>query len=82
MCQINPTPAGREPDHGDGIIIYRHTYRGFTLRTHRTVRTTPVGWVYGVHDEHGQYTYGYKPTQREALDAAAHYVHGVCDVAA
>lgn len=69
-------PAGREPDHGDGVTIYRHTLDGFTIRTHRTVRTSPAGWVYGVHDETGQYAYGYAPTQRAALDAAVEYVTG------
>lgn len=76
MRQETATPkaAGREADHGDGVTIYRHTLDGFLIRTHRTVRVSPAGWVYGVHDETGQYTYGYASTQREALERAASYI--------
>lgn len=69
--QSAPKAAGREPDHGDGVTIYRHTLAGFTIRTHRTVRSTPAGWVYGIHDDDGQHTYGYADTQSGALNAAA-----------
>lgn len=80
MCQIwtKATAIGRE-DHGDGVTIYRHEVDGFLIRTHRTVRVSPAGWVYGVYDSAGgQYTYGYAPTQREALRAASHYVIARC----
>lgn len=91
MCQLwmKAAPAGRESDRGDGVTIYRHTVEGFLIRTHRTVRVSPAGWVYGVYDpgagrgddDYGtQYTYGYEPTQREALRAASHYVIGRCGV--
>jgi hypothetical protein len=57
MCNLwmAATPAGREPDRGDGVTVYRHTVNGFTVRTHRTVRTTPAGWVYGVYDHTAAY---------------------------
>ena len=80
MCNTMPTAAGREPDYGDGVTIYRHTYDGFVIRTHRTVRVSPAGWVFGVYDESGaQYTYGYTTTQREALSTGVHYIMGVCE---
>lgn len=68
--------AGREPDYGDGVTIYRHTFDGFLIRTHRTVRTTPAGWVYGIHDDAGQYVVGYASTQTDALAAAVAYIRG------
>jgi hypothetical protein len=87
MCNLwmAATPAGREPDRGDGVTVYRHTVNGFTVRTHRTVRTTPAGWVYGVYDHTAaydaaaaQYTCGYAPTKGAALRAASHYVVAGC----
>lgn len=87
MCKLwsKPTAAGRAPDYGDGVTIYRHTLRGFTIHTHRTVRVSPAGWVYGVYDgvnaagdAIGQYTYGYASTQRDALRDASHYVIAPC----
>lgn len=91
MCQLwtKATLAGREADRGDGVTIYRHIVDGVLIRTHRTVRVSPAGWVYGVYDgpanspddDYGsQYTYGYAPTQREALQEASHYVIGRCGV--
>ena len=71
---------GKEPDHGDGVAIYRHEHNGFLVRTHRTVRTSPAGWVYAVYDgthdddDGDQYTVGYAPTQRAALAIAAAFI--------
>lgn len=84
MCELwsKGTPAGREADRGDGVTIYRHTLEGFLIRTHRTVRVSPAGWVFGVYDpgtvgddNYGaQYTYGYASTQSDALRQATHYI--------
>jgi len=46
-------PAEVVTTHGDGIVIYNHEHNGHLVRTHRTVRTSPAGWVWAVHDEHG-----------------------------
>jgi hypothetical protein len=71
-----PSYCGKLPDDGSGPRIYVHGLHGFAIHTHRTWRVSPAGWVYGVYDENGQYTYGYEPTQREALSAAARYIYG------
>lgn len=75
-----PTPApaycGKLPDAGDGVTIYVHGLHGFAIHTHRTVRTTPAGWVWGVYDETGQYAYGYAGTRGDAVTDAADYITG------
>lgn len=80
MCDHKPTPAGQEPDHGDGVKIYRHEFDGLIIRTHRTVRSTPAGWVWAVYtpDMSTQLAQGYQSTQRDALSEAAHRVTGRC----
>jgi hypothetical protein len=78
VCTLTPAYCGKLPDPGDGTRIYVHGFHGFAIHTHRTVRTSPAGWVFGVYDENGQYTYGYEPTQRQALQTAAHFIAGPC----
>jgi len=80
MCNHKPSPIGQEQDHGDGVKIYRHSFDGLILRTHRTVRTSPAGWVWAVYtaDMSTQLALGFKSTQRDALSEAAHRVSGQC----
>lgn len=81
MCDYKPTPLGQESDHGDGVKIYRHLFAGLVIRTHRTVRTSPAGWVWSVELSGKQVTFGYAPTQRQALGEAAHRMSGQCGYA-
>lgn len=64
-----PHYLGRErPEPGD-VVIHEHGIAGAIIRTHRTYRTSPAGWVYQVR--HGDWCeVGYTQTQREALAVA------------
>lgn len=56
-------------DHGDGVTVHEHGVAGAVITTHRTVRTSPAGWVWRV--TRGDWTeLGYVRTQREALAVA------------
>lgn len=64
-----PHYIGRErPEPGD-VVIHEHGIAGAIIRTHRTVRTSPAGWVYQIR--RGDWCeVGYTRTQREALQVA------------
>jgi hypothetical protein len=56
--------------HGDGVTIHEHGIGGAIIRTHRTHRVSPAGWVYRI--ARGDWSEaGYTRTQREALEVAA-----------
>lgn len=53
----------------DGITIHEHGIGGAIIKTHRTHRVSPAGWVYSVR--RGDWSeVGYVNTQREALAVA------------
>jgi hypothetical protein len=65
-----PRPVKREDPDGSGITIHTHNLAGAEVRTHRTYRVSPAGWVYAV--TFGTWhTMGYARTQRESLEVAA-----------
>lgn len=53
----------------DGITIHEHGIAGAIIKTHRTYRTSPAGWVYQVRRGDWQLV-GYTRSQREALAVA------------
>ena len=60
---------GKERKLGDDVVIYRHEHNGHVVRTHRTVRTSPAGWVWTVYNAqtYRRVNQGYASTQRQAL---------------
>lgn len=55
--------------HGDGVTIHYHGISGAIIKTHKTYRVSPAGWVYSV--TRGDWsTWGYVRTQREGLMVA------------
>ena len=64
-----PHFLARSKSEPEGIAIHEHGVAGAVIRTHRTYRTSPAGWVYSV--TRGDWsTVGYTRTQREALEVA------------
>lgn len=53
-----------------GLVLTDHGIAGAVIRTHRTWRTSPAGWVYRVRFGDWE-SVGYERTQRDALYAAA-----------
>lgn len=52
-----------------GITIHEHGIAGAIIKTHRTYRVSPAGWVYNIR--RGDWSQvGYTRTQREALAVA------------
>lgn len=80
MCTKEVRSLGKEaPVEGwEHLPVYLHLFDGVIIRTHRTYRTSPAGWVWGVHIDGRQQVMGYAPTQKQALQEAAHRVSGVC----
>lgn len=65
----DPHPLSRETDPDWGITIHEHGISGAVIRTHKTHRTSPAGWVYSIR--RGEWSeVGYTRTQREALQVA------------
>lgn len=55
--------------HGDGVTIHEHGISGAIIKTHRTHRVSPAGWVYSI--VRGDWSeWGYVRTQREGLQVA------------
>lgn len=64
-----PHRLGRETEPAHGITIHEHGIAGAVIRTHRTHRVSPAGWVYSiVRGEWREVVY--TRTQREALAVA------------
>lgn len=64
-----PHYIGRERPEPDDVVIHEHGIGGAIIKTHRTVRTSPAGWVYQIR--RGSWCeVGYTRTQREALAVA------------
>lgn len=80
MCEYRPTPLGKEPpvEGWEHLPVYRHMFDGLVIRTHRTHRVSPAGWVWAVLINDTQVAMGYQPTQRLALNEAAHRMSGQC----
>lgn len=80
MCNYKPRPLGKEdPVEGwEHLPVYRHEFEGLVIRTHRTYRVSPAGWVWEVLINDTQVVQGYAPTQRDALNEAAHRMSGQC----
>ena len=80
MCEKRVQPLGKEApvDGWEFLPVYRHAFEGVVIRTHRTHRTSPAGWVWAVVMQDRQQVMGYAPTQRQALQEAAHRVSGQC----
>jgi hypothetical protein len=65
-----PHRLGRFKSDPEGLTIHEHGIAGAVIRTHRTHRVSPAGWVYQVR--RGDWCeVGYTRTQREALAVAA-----------
>jgi len=59
----------RETDSDWGITFHEHGIAGAIIRTHKTHRVSPAGWVYSI--ARGDWSeMGYTRTQREALEVA------------
>lgn len=80
MCTKQVQSLGKEApvDGWEDFPIYRHAFDGVVIRTHRTYRTSPAGWVWAVIIGDRQQVTGYAPTQRQALQEAAHRISGQC----
>ena len=80
MCTKQLQALGKEPpvDGWEDLPVYRHAFDGVVIRTHRTYRTSPAGWVWAIIIGDRQQTMGYAPTQRQALQEAAHRISGQC----
>lgn len=68
---VLPEPhfLSREKDPDWGITIHEHGVAGAIIKTHRTHRVSPAGWVYNIR--RGDWSeVGYTTTQREALAVA------------
>lgn len=63
------------------LPVYRHEFEGVVIRTHRTHRVSPAGWVWAVLLNDKQVAQGYADTQRMALSEAAHRISGPCGYA-
>ena len=65
----DPHFLSREKDADWGLTIHEHGIAGAVIKTHRTYRTSPAGWVYNI--TRGDWCeVGYTRTQREALRVA------------
>ena len=65
----DPHFLSRETDADWGLTIHEHGIAGAVIKTHRTYRTSPAGWVYNI--TRGDWCeVGYTRTQREALRVA------------
>lgn len=80
MCNYTPRPLGKEPpvEGWEHLPVYRHSFEGVVIRTHRTHRVSPAGWVWAVILSDKQVAQGYAATQRAALNEAAHRMSGPC----
>lgn len=65
----DPHFLSRETEPAHGIVIHEHGIAGAIIKTHRTHRVSPAGWVYNI--QRGDWCeVGYTRTQREALAVA------------
>lgn len=66
---VLPEPHRLSRETIDGITIHEHGVAGAIIKTHRTYRTSPAGWVYQVR--RGDWCeVGYTRRQSEALEVA------------
>lgn len=64
-----PHRLSRQADPGGHVTIHEHGIAGAVIKTHRTHRVSPAGWVYNI--AFGEWCeVGYTRTQREALQVA------------